>query len=135
MVEEKLSRIKIAYLCDRLGPYHFASLNAANSYAEIIVIEFSTFDQAYDWDIIAEPSKFRWITLFKDKPINLHPVSTIISRMRSILDELSPQIVAISGWDATASLIALQWCLQSKIPTVIISKSREQDEPRVWWKE
>jgi glycosyltransferase involved in cell wall biosynthesis len=135
MAEEKLSKIKIAYLSDRLGPYHFASLNAANNYAEIIVVEFSKFDLTYLWDVISEPSKFQRVTLFKDYPINMQPISEIIRRMRNILDDISPQVVAISGWDETASLIALQWCLESKTPTIMMSDSQEHDEPRVWWKE
>jgi glycosyltransferase involved in cell wall biosynthesis len=64
----------------------------------------------------------------------LQPISEIIRRTRNILNDISTQVVAISGWDAPAR-IALQWCLESKTPTIMMSDSQEHDEPRVWWKE
>lgn len=127
--------MKIVYLCSRLGPYHFACLNAANNHAEIIALEYSAMDHIYAWDVIEDPSRFQRVTLFKDKPITMQPLTTITKRMRSVLDNLRPQVVAIMGWSTPAALIALRWCLESKIPTIMMSDSLEHDKPRVWWKE
>lgn len=129
------SGIKIAFLCDRLGPYHFARLNAANTHAEIIAIEFSAMDQTYKWDLIKTPCGFQRVTLFSDAPVNMQPVNAVVKRVNNVLSEIKPEVVAIPGWDALASFIALWWCLEMKIPTVLMSDSQEHDEKRVWWKE
>lgn len=127
--------MNIVYLCYRLGPYHFAQLNAAHDQAEIVVLEYSSIDQINSWDVIDKASRFKRLTLFKDKPICEQPVNTIIKRIRNALDELRPQVVAIMGWDRPAALIALDWCLDSKTPGIMMSDSTEHDKPRVWWKE
>ena len=129
------SRTKIAFLCDRLGPYHFAQLNAASGHAEIIAIEFSTLDQTYAWDLIEAPCDFQRVTLFSDAPVNMQPVNAVVSRVNNVLAEIKPQVVAIPGWDAPASLIALWWCLHNKTPSILMSDSQKHDEIRVWWKE
>jgi glycosyltransferase involved in cell wall biosynthesis len=125
----------VAFLCDRLGPYHIARLNAANKHIPITAIEFSAKDQTYAWDCIADTGSFQRVTLFNDKPITMQTSSTVVNRIRSVLNELRPQVVAIPGWDAPASLIALWWCLETNTSTVLMSDSQEHDEPRVWWKE
>lgn len=135
MAENALSRVKIAYLCDRLGPYHIAQLIVANKYTAITAIEFSAKDQTYAWDCIEDAGSLQRVTLFNDKPITMQTSRTVVNRLRSVLDEIRPQVVAIPGWDAPASLIALWWCLDSKTPAIMMSDSQEHDEPRVWWKE
>ena len=126
---------KIAFLCDRLGPYHMARLNAASLYSDIIAIEFSVSDETYDWDIIDSPCDFSKVTLFNDKSISNQPISLVIKRVNEVLDNIRPQVVAIPGWDAAASLIALFWCLQNHTPTILMSDSQKHDQVRVWWQE
>lgn len=135
MAENELSRVKIVYLCYRLGPYHYAQLNAAHKHAEIVALEYSRIDQAYEWDVVDEASDFHRVTLFKDKPIYQQAVRTIIERVRNVLDEVRPDVVAIMGWDRPAALIALWWCLDSGTPSIMMSDSQRHDKPRVWWKE
>ncbi len=128
-------RIRTAFLCDRLGPYHLARLNAANRLAAITAIEFSLRDDTYAWDLCTDKARFSRITLFKDKPISMQPRRVVAKRVRAVLEALCPHVVVISGWDAPASLTALTWCLETKTSTVMMSESQQQDEPRVWWKE
>lgn len=128
-------RTKIAFFCDRMGPYHYARLYAASRYAEIIVIEFSAVDQTYAWDVIEATGNFQRVTLFRDDPLDVQPISEVMRRVAGVLDEVSPQVVAIPGWDASASLVALWWCLHTNTPTILMSDSQEHDEVRVWWKE
>lgn len=128
-------KLKIAFLCDRLGPYHVARLNAASTYAEIFAIEFSATDQTYEWDLVATPSTFRRVTLFIDNPINSQPIKIVQKRVIQVLNEVKPDVVAIPGWDAPASLIALSWCLSHNIPSVLMSDSQQHDGKRYFWKE
>ena len=65
----------------------------------------------------------------------MQPVSVVVKRVNNVLAEIRPQVVAISGWDAPASLIALWWCLNNSTPSILMSDSQKHDEIRVWWKE
>jgi len=59
----------------------------------------------------------------------------VVKRVIHVLEENKPQVVAIPGWDAPASLIALWWCLHNDTPSILMSDSQKHDEIRVWWKE
>lgn len=130
---EKL--LKIAVLCDRMGPYHAARLNAASRYAEIISVEFSELSQTYAWDAVKTPCNFQRVILFSDAPINMQSVKSIAERVNQILGNIKPQVVAIPGWDTPPLLMALWWCLRHRTPTILMSDSQRHDEKRVWWKE
>lgn len=127
--------MRIAVLCDRLGPYHHARLTALSRKVDLIAIEFSLADETYAWDLIQDTRAYRRVTLFRDKPIGMHSPKTVAIRVKSVLDELNPQVVVIPGWDAPAALIALQWCLDTGTPSVLLSESQKNDQKRVWWKE
>lgn len=135
MSEFDAVRIKAAFLCDRLGPYHLARLNAAHQLMEMTAIEFSLLDQTYAWDLCCDDARFSRITLFRDKPIGMQSRSSVVSRVRTVLEVLRPDVVVVSGWDAPAALAALAWCQETNTPTVLMSESQQQDEQRVWWKE
>lgn len=126
--------VRIAFLCDRLGPYHLARLNAAASRCDLTAIEFSASDDTYEWDPVNTPSIFQRITLFSE-PINRASTDVVIRRVHEVLDHVRPEVVAIPGWDALASLVALQWSLDCGIPTILMSDSQRHDAKRVWWKE
>lgn len=135
MPENVQSKVKLAVLCDRVGPYHFARFSTIKNFAELSVVEFSRLDQGYAWDVIEDTGGFQRTTLFSDKPIAYQPIKEVIRRVKDALSELRPQVVAIPGWDAPASLSALRWCLDTCTPTILMSDSQEHDVKRVKWKE
>lgn len=135
MSEHTSSTIKAAFLCDRMGPYHYARLNAANSLLDMTAIEFSALDHTNSWEPFDNQGRCPRISLFDDRPITMQPRQTVINRVRNVMKELRPQVVVISGWDAPASMCALQWCLETGTPTVLLSESQQHDEQRAWWKE
>jgi glycosyltransferase involved in cell wall biosynthesis len=51
------------------------------------------------------------------------------------LESLQPDVVLIPGWGFAVSRVMLRWCRQHHIPTVLMSESKRDDEPRRWWKE
>lgn len=126
---------RMVVLYDRVGPYHHARLSALCHRVNLTAVEFSAVDKAYAWDLIRDTGDYRRVTLFKDKPIWMHSSATVITRLKRVLNELDPNVVVIPGWDAPAALIALQWCLETRIPSVLLSDSQEIDQQRVWWKE
>lgn len=129
------TNIQIAVLYDRLGPYHHARLNALSCKINLTAIEFSLTDETYAWELIQDSNVYRRLTLFSDKPIGMHSSKTVSSRVKSVLNEINPDVVVIPGWDAPAALVALQWCLETGKPSVILSDSQKNDQKRVWWKE
>ena len=50
--------------------------------------------------------------------------------MDELLTKICPDVVLISGWDATASLLSLRWCLHNNIPTILLSESQKHDFKR-----
>jgi glycosyltransferase involved in cell wall biosynthesis len=129
------SNTRLVVLYDRLGPYHHARLSALSHKIDLIAIEFSLTDETYGWDLIQDFNAYRRVTLFSDKPIGMYASKTVSTRVKNVLDELNPHVVVIPGWDAPAALIALQWCLETGTPSVLLSDSQKSDQKRVWWKE
>lgn len=127
-------KIKIAFFNDTMGPYHYARLDAANLKSECIFLEFSSVDHTNYWDISNE-LKDNKITLFTDKPITKKNKSEIFTRMDKLLTKICPDVVLISGWDATASLLSLRWCLNNNIPAILLSESQKHDFKRSFFKE
>ena len=125
----------IAVLFNRCGPYHNARLKALSEVAKITVIEFSTFDNTYSWDIVKPDSSYPTITLFEESNIDCLPIGIISKQIDYTLKKIKPTVVAIPGWSSPASLAALAWCKKNRTPTILMSDSTEHDEPRQKWKE
>jgi len=110
-------------------------MKALSRRVDLTAVEFSARDETYAWDLVKDSGAYRRVTLFSDKPIGLHQSAVVSARVKSVLSELKPHVVIIPGWDAPAALVALQWCLESGTPSVLLSDSQETDQKRVWWKE
>jgi glycosyltransferase involved in cell wall biosynthesis len=66
----------------------------------------------------------------------------MVAGIRRRLDELRPAVVCINGWSYGGCFAALEWCLEAKVPAVVMSDSTgleaaDNDRParRRWWKE
>jgi glycosyltransferase involved in cell wall biosynthesis len=127
-------KIKIAFLNDTMGPYHYARLEASNISSDCTFIEFSNEDHTNYWDTSKEkvPNK---ITLFDDKPITQKSKKEIKKRLFSVLNNITPDVVLISGWDAIASLLGVSWSIANNIPIIILSESQSHDFKRLKIKE
>jgi 1,2-diacylglycerol 3-alpha-glucosyltransferase len=120
--------VTVAILFNRLGPYHVARIAAAARAGNVIAIEYSRTDSVYRWNPVGDELAFRRRTLAED--IAALPSRKIWNLVQSALTEEGPDAVAIPGWSGTASLAALHWCLESKVPAVLMSESTRVDEPR-----
>jgi glycosyltransferase involved in cell wall biosynthesis len=52
-----------------------------------------------------------------------------------MLEQATPDVVAVNGWNNFGSLVAANCCMDRGIPMVVMSESARQDEARTWWKE
>ena len=129
------SRPTVAVLFHRLGPYHYARLRAAGSLLPIVAIESSGADETYAWDVVAGADGFERVTLFGNADAQRQPAREVASRVNSALDKILPIVVSISGWADAAALAALQWCVQNRVPAIVMSESTEWDEVRRVWRE
>jgi len=124
----------VAILIHRIGPYHRARVNAAAARFPAVAVELSSTDTTYAWDAVATPELER-ITVFQDVDVDTVSGSVLAERIGQALRMLKPRAVAIPGWSAPAALAALQWCVNSGTPAVLMSESQSDDFARSWWKE
>jgi len=121
----------IAILFDRLGPYHWARLQAAARLFRVVAVETCAVTAEYEWERIEEPREFDRVTLFDDISDDRRPKSALLrQKMTNALREADPAVAMIPGWATPASLIALEWCLQNQRPAVVMSESNAFDEKR-----
>tara|TARA_B100000767_G_scaffold274997_1_gene309955 strand:+ start:2135 stop:3331 length:1197 start_codon:yes stop_codon:yes gene_type:complete len=122
-------KIKIAFLNDTMGPYHYARLEASNILSDCTFVEFSNVDHTNYWNTSKEkiPKK---VTLFDDKPITQKSKKEIKQRLYLVLNDINPDVVLISGWDAVTSLLGVLWSKDNNIPIIILSESQSHDFKR-----
>ena len=121
----------IAILFDRLGPYHWARLQAAARLFRVVAVETCAITREYQWEGIDEPRAFDRITLFNDVSDGRSPKRALLrQKMAKALHEADPAVVMIPGWGTSASLIALEWCLLNQRLAVVMSESNAFDEKR-----
>lgn len=127
--------MKIAVMFHRLGPYHNARLKAASAHATIVALELSAVDPTYAWQAIETDAAFERITVFEDEDVFEVAPEIVERRLATLLDEVKPDVLALPGWSMTGAFAAMVWAVERKIPTVLMSASTEEDEPRRWHKE
>ena len=125
----------ISILFHRFGPYHHARLEATAKLCNLTAIEFCEMDETYQWDKINNTSKFQQLSLFNDVDSKTQEPDEIRRRIHKILTKANPQVVVIPGWADKCSLAALLWCVNKRIPAIVMSESQAIDEPRKWLKE
>jgi 1,2-diacylglycerol 3-alpha-glucosyltransferase len=121
----------IAILFDRLGPYHWARLQAAARLFRVVAVETCAVTREYQRERIDEPRAFEKITLFDDVSDSRSLKRRLLRRkMATALREVDPAVAMIPGWATPASLVALEWCLRNQRPSVVMSESNAFDEKR-----
>ncbi len=126
---------RVAVLFYRVGPYHFARLRAAGQQMRVTVVEYSNVDPFYAWDEVAGQEGFERVTLFNGVPVEQQSAERVAARVRTVLSELRPEVVAVPGWHDRCALVALKWCCDEAVPTVVMSDTTQWDYERKWWKE
>lgn len=121
----------IAILFDRLGPYHWARLQAAARLFRVVAVETCAVTREYQWDRIDDPRAFDKVTLFDDVSDSRSLERALLRRkIANTLHKVNPAAVLIAGWATPASLVALEWCLQNQRPAVVMSESNAFDVER-----
>src|SRR6058998_4034907 len=124
----------VAVIFHHIGPYHHARLNAAADRLLVTGIEWSA--KGYDaWGAAEAPARYHKISLFLEATDGYPGKAELRQAFRWALEQASPDVVAVNGWNDFGSLAAANCCVRRGIPMVVMSESARQDEPRTWWKE
>jgi len=115
----------VAFLVQRIGPYHHARLCAwaAARPGAVKVIEFRPADAVYVWTSVGENGGY------------LRQQTHSREKLCRALDELQPQAVVCVGYADPEINQAVAWALRRQVPLVTCSDSTYEDEPRSWAKE
>jgi glycosyltransferase involved in cell wall biosynthesis len=116
---------RVAFLVQRIGPYHHARLRAlaADPKLRVQALEFRPQDAVYSWDPVTDSGGY-----------GRSRVPTPGS-MGSALDEARPEVVVCVGYADPEIHRAAAWSLRHGVPLVTCSDSTFDDEPRSWVKE
>src|SRR5438876_7372070 len=124
----------VAVVFHHIGPYHHARLNAAADKLSVTGIEWSA--KGYDaWGAAEAPARYARLSLFTEASDRYPDSRQRREAFRWALEQASPDVVAVNGWNNFGSLAAANCCVRRGIPMVVMSESARQDEPRTWWKE
>jgi glycosyltransferase involved in cell wall biosynthesis len=129
--------MKIAVLFNQFGPYHYARLNALGKRAQTYGIEFFSKSDTYKWDSSGLANNISFIkkTLFDVEDPSTISKDLLKKELFEILNEISPDCVAINGWSESGAFVALKWCLLNKKHAIAMSASTEFDTRRFLIKE
>jgi len=130
-----MSRLRIAILFYRIGPYHSARLQSAAEVMQVTAVEYSNVDPFYAWDEYEAAGDYEFERLFYQEPVETQTNADIRHRVGDVLAAIDPQVVAIPGWHDRCSLAALRWCRSTGVPTVMMSETTPWDFVRRGWKE
>lgn len=133
--------MKIAIIWQRFGPYHLARLQGAAVYgaaygSEVVGVEIARNDSDYDWDVDLSGGSFGRQTVFPNSSYEQIPRRELKQGLVDCLNALKPDAVAINGWGTPEARCAIDWCRkQSDVCAVLMSETKEDDRPRLWWSE
>ncbi len=128
-----------------IGGYHAARLRATYAACQqqgwsLTAVEVTDNAKEHPWGDLEKEITFPLKTLFPvattSSSTDRSPNSTVAaSWLAYCLDELQPDVVAIPGWGLPFARAALVWCQRHRIPAILMSESKWDDEKRQWWKE
>lgn len=134
----------VVVLFYNIGGYHAARLRAADLACkqrgwQMSAIQVTDHTQERPWGDVSQEMAFSCQTLLPiatsseaDRGPYANAPATLLP---ACLETLRPDVLAIPGWGFPISRAALAWCQRRQVPTILMSESKWNDEPRQWWKE
>lgn len=130
---------KVVLQWPSFGPYHTARLAACRDHAphgvEVVGLAVAGQVDGLPWLSDEATVDLRIVTLFPHAMYHQLGKKEVAAGMKRGLDNLSPCAVGVSGYGMTDSRAALRWCVKNRVNRVLMSESKADDAPRVWWKE
>ncbi len=117
--------VQMAFLVQRVGPYHHARLRALAAGADyrFVVVEYRLNEAVYVWDGVSDDGAYeRMQTKTADQLI-------------AALNQLCPKVIVCVGYSDREIHCAMAWALRRRVRMVTCSDSTHRDERRIWVKE
>jgi 1,2-diacylglycerol 3-alpha-glucosyltransferase len=124
----------------RLGPYYLARLRATHTFladkgVELVALETAAVDTLYEWRVESGETPFPRVQVFTDRAFEHISPEDMHRAVQNRLDEIDPDVVAIHTYSFPDSRACLQWCKKNRRTAILMTDSKEDDVPRVWWRE
>jgi 1,2-diacylglycerol 3-alpha-glucosyltransferase len=128
--------MRLLFMVRRAGPYHNARYEAAGSVMDLTVVETRPDSTEYPWTSVAGARNYslRKLEGVQDPESGLRGPA-LEQALKASFDSVKPDVVACTGWADPEYHVALRICHKAGIPTIVMSDSTFDDEPRKWWKE
>ncbi|MHB8734302.1 MAG: hypothetical protein ACYC6M_03260, partial [Terriglobales bacterium] len=98
------------------------SRNLKGYYFSLIAVAGRQAD--YKWPYCIAPDGFSSQVLFPDSDFWKVTKHELKPALWNALRGVRPHVVALAGWGFKSEWLGLQWCIQHKIPRVLISDSQ-----------
>ena len=119
----------------RFGPYHHARARAAADQVDLVGLEICSVDNVNSWAIVEKASGFKKCNLLGNIDVEKVRYRDLRDQLFAFLDRQSPSAVAVTGYAARESLIALKWALLRGRTPILMTESNEFDFRRRFLKE
>jgi glycosyltransferase involved in cell wall biosynthesis len=114
----------------RIGPYHHARFTKAAESLDLAILETRPSSTEYPWLPIASKAYHRHALSGQEHPEADPPNEALEHQLNAIVDALNPRVIVSVGWADRAYQRLLIIATRRRIPVVLVSDSRWQDEPR-----
>lgn len=129
---------KVAILFHNIGGYHAARLSALKKLCDdlhwdLLVIQEIDYAVEHPWGTFTHLSSFTTKTLVSSQASS--ESSAAARCLPGVLNDYLPDVVVIPGWGFPLSQAALRWAQTHGKISIVMSESKQDDSPRIWWKE
>ena len=129
---------KVAILFHNIGGYHAARLSALKKLCDdlhwdLLVIQEIDYAVEHPWGTFTHLSSFTTKTLVSSQASS--ESSGAARCLPGVLNDYLPDVVVIPGWGFRLSQAALRWAQTYGKISIVMSESKQDDSPRIWWKE
>jgi glycosyltransferase involved in cell wall biosynthesis len=128
--------MRVLFALHRIGPYHRVRLvAAAEAGLELTVLQTRPMSQEYPWTF--DPAGPYALACLQGAahPEADPPLAQLDRQLAALLDRCKPAAIVSVGWADRAYQRLLLQAQRRRIPMVIVSDSRQRDEPRTATKE
>jgi glycosyltransferase involved in cell wall biosynthesis len=128
-------KLKVLFFLRRVGPYHHARFQAASRLVDLTVVETRSASTEYPWDFEAGGMyALHRLPTASDPESGLHGCA-LTAAITQAFDRHATDIVVTTGWADQEYHSVILEAAKRRVPRVVISDSRYEDEPRKFYKE
>ncbi len=128
---------RVAAILVNLVPYHHARWEAYARFSgnECHVVELTNRDGFKVLELPESSTIYHRYSLFPLEQDETMSPAVLRWRMALQLEKIRPEVVCVTGWGLSVSLVAIDWAVRNRVPLLLLSESNSFDERRSAFKE